>query len=238
MPDIIDLKSWAEALKALTEALTNGMDAVHKYIDRREAANATKWTYVKEAGETATSLVIEHTKAVAVTTGPARKEYGLDDTAILFRRLVDDVEFPVAYEKLHGQLEQLIEEPEIGKKAGPTIRELRLRLIAFQSAAFMVEYSSWKVADAVEWVAEAVRILRGTEFLPAGAEARLVVLRAHLNQQDANQQNAWWKFKYLPGRPMPEPDVVEPKTADEMAGYAARQAIRRREPRTLAQVSA
>jgi hypothetical protein len=166
---------------------------------------------VKQAAAAAKALVEEHVEIVRIVTAPARRESDIVSTTMLLRELVDTSKFPLAYDAMHGELEQLVANKIFQDEAEPTIRSLRIRLAEFQYAAFMVQYSSWAMTDALEWVVEAVQILRGPEFPTEQARSRLQELHVLLNDQ-----NAWWQFSCHPGRPDPDKPPVEPSTAEEM----------------------
>lgn len=208
------VQTGAEAIKATAEAVKIALDVVYRFVDRRKAANSAKWAYVQEAALAAKTLVAEHAETIRIITAPARLNSDLASTAMLLRDVVDTGKLPLAYDALHGELEQLIEDKEIFSEAGSTIRSLRRQLAVFQYEAFMVKYSSWGMADAIEWVVEAVRLLGEVEPRLAATEARLGELRARLNNQ-----NAWWQFRTLPGRPAPEEAPAEPDTAVVMETY-------------------
>ena len=205
------VKSGAEALKAISEAVKIALDAVYQFIDRRHAARAAQWDHVKQAAGAAKALVEEHVEIVRIVTAPVRKEQDIASTIMLLRELVDTSKFPIAYDAMHGALETLFADKTFHDEAGPTIRSLRVRLAEFQYAAFMVPYSSWAMTDALEWVVELVQILRGPESSAEKAVLRLQELRGLLDGQ-----NAWWQFSCHPGRPAPEGPAAEPNTAEEM----------------------
>jgi hypothetical protein len=89
-----------------------------------------------------------------------------------------------------------------------------VELAKFEYVAFMVPYSSWRMADAIEWAAESARLLGDAEPHAGAAKARLDELHALLKYE-----NAWSRFRTFPDEPEPDTVPAEPVTAEEMTLY-------------------
>jgi hypothetical protein len=210
---MIDLvSSIPEAIKAIADAVKAAIDSVNSYKARQSATKATNWARVLDALATAKKLVAEHLETARIITAPVRIKGDLDSTAKLLRQFVDTGALPLAYDEVQGGLEQLIQSGAFSTEAIALMRDLRKRLAVFQYEAFMIRYSSWAMTDAIEWVAELVKLLDGPDAGSGKARARINELRRLLKDE-----NAWWQFRQLPSKLTANEDSrAEPETADEM----------------------
>jgi hypothetical protein len=210
---MIDLvSSIPEAIRAVADAVKAAVDSVNTYKARQRATTETNWARVLDASATVKKLVTEHLETVRIITAPARVKRDLDSTAELLRQFVDTGALPLAYDEVQGGLEQLIQSGTFSSEANALMRDLRKRLAVFQYQAFMIRYSSWAMTDAIEWVAELMKLLNGPYADSEKTRARISELRRLLKDN-----NAWWQFRQLPSRPSANNDSgAEPETADEM----------------------
>jgi hypothetical protein len=210
---MIDLvSSIPDAIKAIANAVEAAVDSVDSYKARQRATKETNWARVLDASATVKKLVAEHLETARIITAPARIKGDLDSTAELLRRFVDTGNLPLAYDEVQGGLEQLIRSGSFSSEASALMRDLRIRLSEFQYAAFMIQYSSWAMTDAIECVAELVKLLDGSDAGSGKTAARITELRRLLKDK-----NAWWQFRQLPSNPSANDDsCAEPETADEM----------------------
>lgn len=210
---MLDLvSSIPEAIKAIAEAVKAAVESVNSYKARQTATKETNWGRVLDASATAKKLVAEHLETARIITAPARIKGDLGSTAELLRQFVDAGALPLAYDELQGGLEQLIRSQALSSEVTVLMRDLRKRLAVFQYEAFMIHYSSWAMTDAIEWVAELVKLQDVSEASSGTTSARVKELRRLL--KDAN---AWSQFQQLPSKPLMDNEPrAEPETPDEM----------------------
>lgn len=207
------LSSIPEAIKAMADAVRAAVGAVDAYRERRRASKEENWARVLDTSATVKKLVAEHLETARIITAPARIKQDLDSTAVLLRQFVDTGDLPLAYDEVHGGLEQLIQSGKFSNEANALMRALRMRLAVFQHQAFMIRYSSWKMTDAIESVAELVKLLGAPDSGTGKTLVRINELRRLLEDE-----KAWRQFRQLPSKPPAAYDESgpEPETADEM----------------------
>jgi len=205
------VSSIPEAVRALADAAKAAIDSVNAFRARQAATKEKNWASVLDASATIKKLVAEHLETARIITGPARINGDLDSTANLMRQFVDVGSLPLAYDEVQGGLEQLIQSGRFSTEAVTVMRDLRKRLEMFQYEAFMIHFSSWRMTDAIEWVAELVKLLSLPDADSSTVSTRIRELRRLLNQQ-----NAWPYFRDLPSKPPTNADGTEPETTDEM----------------------
>ncbi len=196
----------------MADLVKDMIDHVAVYTERRRVTKEMEWASVLDAVATVRKLVKDHLETAKIMTEPVRIKRDLASTAELLRRFVDEGSLPLAYDEVHGGLEQLIQSGSFKAEATSLMRELRIRLSQFQVEAFMVRYNSWSMADAVESITELVALLKRPD---AGSETsvRINELRRLLKEPwDGHPtKNAWQLFRELPSRPSANDDSqVEP----------------------------
>lgn len=208
---VIDaISSIPEALKAIAEAFTTAVKALNAFQDRRRAAKEATWLVLRDAIATAKTIVGQHLEAARIMTAPARINGDLAGTAILLRQFVDSGTLPLAYDELHGVLEQLIRTESFHQETRTLMRSLRTGLALFQTDAFMVRYSSWQIADAVE---AAVRLIQELPKQPRPI-SQISDLKDSFGAAIDPLLDAWDQFHDLPGKPIAKISFPEPLTPE------------------------
>ncbi len=208
---VLDIvSSIPEALKAIAEAFTTAVNALTALQNRRRATKEASWAMLYDSITTAKTIVAQHLDAARIMTAPARISGDLAGTAVLLRQFVDSGTLPLAYDELHGVLEQLIRTESFPQETRTLIRSLRTGLSLFQTEAFMVRYSSWQMADAVE---AAVRLLEELPKMPH-PPAQISELKDSLGAVIDPLLNAWDQFHELPGKPMVQGPFARPLTQE------------------------
>ena len=213
------VSSVAQAIRAIADAVKTAMDAVAGYKERRRVSKETSWASALDALATIKTLVAEHLETARIMTAPVRTSQDLASTAELLRQYVDTGSMPLAYDEVHGGLEQLIQSGKFNAEATALMRELRISLSKFQSEAFMVQYSSWAMADAVESVTHLVNLLESPDAGSGKTLGQINELRQLLKKpwRGHPSKNAWQLFRELPSGPPPDDDAQDdPVTTDEM----------------------
>jgi len=189
-------------------------------MQRRRAAKEIEWASVHDTVATVKRLVADHLETARIMTAPVRINRDLASTAVLLRQFVDAGSLPLAYDEVHGVLEQLIQSGKFSAEANALMRRLRISLSSFQVVAFMYPYNSWAMTDAVESVSKLVTLLEspdassGKSLVEIGELRRLLVTTPWKVHPD---KSAWQLLRELPGQGSAPADiVVEPMAADEM----------------------
>ncbi len=128
--------------------------------DRLQAARDKPWEQISIALDLLEKLSSLHVKAVGQVTAPILEEGDILSTCRNYQALVNNPDFPAGYGTARGVLEAALSFDRFRKG---TIRDKLKAVLAglgeFQHAAFMLEYDSYRMADAFERAKELALLL-------------------------------------------------------------------------------
>jgi hypothetical protein len=136
-----------------------------------EAARENRWEQVLEALALLVELTAKHIDAINLVVAPIVKNNDLVSTFQNYQALVNNGDFPMGYGTARGILEGAYGVKEFKKE--PTHQKLKdvlIKLYEFQSIAFLLKRSSWRMADEFEKAEELWSLLSGKNSSRASSE--------------------------------------------------------------------
>lgn len=140
----------------LDHLLTLAGQAVANYAGRLRATRERRSQQLLAACDMLTELTGLHLKAIDEVVQPIVDRRDLLETLRRYRRLVNNDDLPRGYGEARGVLEAALKLKQFrgGTTEDNPLKVVLVRLAEFQQAAFLLELSSWSVADTLEDVEE------------------------------------------------------------------------------------